>query len=149
MYVCLGVTCHLHFWQNDRGRLHATAVTWGWNGHNKRQHTKLTLEKKILPLLLLGFELANFQSRVVLKPTSYPGSHWNMMGKVLGKVVLGGVGGGSHKFLFVFCLFFTVIDFASHIALCTAFSCWFWLRSISRLWCPFKSPWWQFHEGQW
>ena len=31
MHVCLGVTCHLHFWQNDRGLLHATAVTRGWN----------------------------------------------------------------------------------------------------------------------
>ena len=27
----------------------------------RSQHTKLTLEKKILPLLLLGFELATFQ----------------------------------------------------------------------------------------
>ena len=31
---------------------------------NKSQHTKLTLEKKILPLLLPGFKLATFQSRV-------------------------------------------------------------------------------------
>ena len=30
VYECLGVTCHLHFWQNDRGLLHATAVTRGW-----------------------------------------------------------------------------------------------------------------------
>ena len=29
---------------------------------NKSQHTKLTLEKTILPLLLLGFELATFRS---------------------------------------------------------------------------------------
>ena len=33
MRACLGVTCHLHFCQNDQGLLHATAVTWGWNGH--------------------------------------------------------------------------------------------------------------------
>ena len=26
MYVCLAVTCHLHFWQNDRDLLRATAV---------------------------------------------------------------------------------------------------------------------------
>ena len=25
--ACLAVTCHLHFWQNDRGLLRATAVT--------------------------------------------------------------------------------------------------------------------------
>ena len=29
VYACLAVTCHLHFWQNDRGLLHATAVTMG------------------------------------------------------------------------------------------------------------------------
>ena len=27
MYACLAVTCHLHFWQNDRDLLRATAVT--------------------------------------------------------------------------------------------------------------------------
>ena len=30
---------------------------------NKGQHTKLTLEKKILPPLMPGFELATFRSR--------------------------------------------------------------------------------------
>ena len=52
VYVCLAVTCHLHFWQNDRGLLHATAVTRGWNRYqNKSQPRKLTLEKKIFPPL--------------------------------------------------------------------------------------------------
>ena len=65
MYACLAVTCHLHFWQNDRDPLHATAVTQGWNGYwNKSQHKKSTLEKKILPSLLQGFEPATFQSQV-------------------------------------------------------------------------------------
>ena len=65
VYACLAVTCHLHFWQNDRGLLHATAVTRGWNGYrNKSQHRKSTLEKKILPPLLQGFEPATFQSGV-------------------------------------------------------------------------------------
>ena len=64
-YVCLVVTCHLHFWQNDQDILHATVVTRGWNGYrNKSQHRKLTLEKKILPLLLLGFKPRTFRSRV-------------------------------------------------------------------------------------
>ena len=46
----LAVTCHLHFWQNDRDFLRATVVTRGWNGYrNKSQHRKSTLEKKILP----------------------------------------------------------------------------------------------------
>ena len=65
VYACLAVTCHLHFWQNDGDLLRATAVTWGWNGYwNKSQHRKLTLEKKILPPLLQGFEPVTFQSRV-------------------------------------------------------------------------------------
>ena len=65
VYACLAVTCHLHFWQNGRDLLRATAVTRGWNGYrNKSQHRKSTLEKKILPPLQEGFEPATFQSRV-------------------------------------------------------------------------------------
>ena len=65
VYLCLVVTCHLHFWQNDRDHLRATAVTRGWNGYRKKsQHRKSTLEKKILPPLQQGFEPATFQSRV-------------------------------------------------------------------------------------
>ena len=33
VYACLAVTCHLHFWQNDRDFLRATVVTRGWNGY--------------------------------------------------------------------------------------------------------------------
>ena len=33
VYACLAATCHLHFWQNDRDFLRATAVTRGWNGY--------------------------------------------------------------------------------------------------------------------
>ena len=65
VYACLVVTCHLHFWQNDRDFLRATVVTRGWNGYrNKSQHRKSTLEKKILPPFQQGFEPATFQSRV-------------------------------------------------------------------------------------
>ena len=65
VYACLAVTCHLRFWQKDRGLLRATTVTRGWNGYrNKSQHRKLTLEKKILPPLQQGFEPATFRSRV-------------------------------------------------------------------------------------
>ena len=65
VYACLAVTCHPHFWQNDRDFLRATAVTRGWNGYrNKSQHRKLTLEKKNLPPFQQGFEPATFQSRV-------------------------------------------------------------------------------------
>ena len=41
VYACLAVTCHPHFWQNDRDRLRATAVTREWNGYrNNSQHRK-------------------------------------------------------------------------------------------------------------
>ena len=65
VYAYLAVTCHLHFWQNDRDLLRATAVTRGWNRYrNKSQHRKLNLEKKILPPLLQGLEPGTFRSRV-------------------------------------------------------------------------------------
>ena len=41
MYACLAVTCHLHFRQNDRGLLRATAVTWGWNGYRNESAQKV------------------------------------------------------------------------------------------------------------
>ena len=65
VYACLLATCHLRFWQDDRGLLRATAVTQGWNGYrNKSQHRKLTLEKKILLPPQQGFEPATFRSQV-------------------------------------------------------------------------------------
>ena len=67
VYTCLAVTCHLCFCQNDWDLLRATVVTQGWNGYQNKtqsQHRKLTLEKKILPSLLWGFEPTTFQSRV-------------------------------------------------------------------------------------
>ena len=33
VYACLGVTCHLHFSQDDRGLLRTTAVSRAWNGN--------------------------------------------------------------------------------------------------------------------
>ena len=43
VHACLAVTCHLHFWQNDRDLLRATAVTREWKGYrNKSQHRKHT-----------------------------------------------------------------------------------------------------------
>ena len=53
VHVRLVVTCHRHFWQNDREILRATAVTREWNGYqNKTQHRKVTLGKNIIPPLL-------------------------------------------------------------------------------------------------
>ena len=51
VHASLVVTCHLHFWQNDRDLLRATTVTRG-GYRNKSQHRKSTLEKKILLTLL-------------------------------------------------------------------------------------------------
>ena len=48
VYMCLAVTRHLHFWQNDR-------TSW---------HRKLTLDKKILPLHLPGLEPVTFWPQV-------------------------------------------------------------------------------------
>ena len=83
MYVCLGVNCHLHFWQKEPGSLtYHCGNTWVERTPNKSRHTKLTPEKKIFPPLLPGFELATFRSRVrrsnqqaiPAPPTSYPDS---------------------------------------------------------------------------
>ena len=63
--ACLAVTYHLHFWQNDRGLLRACyCVNTGLTDTEISQLRKLTLEKKILPPLLQGFEPATFRSRV-------------------------------------------------------------------------------------
>ena len=76
VYVCLAVTCHLHFWQNDRDLLRAIAVTRCWNGYrNESQHRKLTFEKKILPPLLQGFQNRDLSvTSPVLWPLNYPRS---------------------------------------------------------------------------
>ena len=34
--MCLTVTCHLHFWQNDWNLLGAIAMTRGWNGYRNK-----------------------------------------------------------------------------------------------------------------
>ena len=46
VYECLGVTCHLHVWHNDRGLLRATAVTRGWIGHRIRVSTQSSLWRR-------------------------------------------------------------------------------------------------------
>ena len=40
VYACLAVTCHLHFWQNDRELLRATAVTRGGTDSEIRVSTE-------------------------------------------------------------------------------------------------------------
>ena len=46
VYACVGVTCHLQFWEIDRGILRATAVTRGWNGHRIKVSTQRKLSSR-------------------------------------------------------------------------------------------------------
>ena len=102
VYACLAVTCHLHFWQNDRDFLCATVVTRGWNGYrNKSQHRKSTLEKKILPPFQQGFEPATFQSRVRRS------NHWAIPAPYLSELQL-------------FLLYFFIISSDQACLLCAA-----------------------------
>ena len=63
-HACLAVTCHLHFWQNDRDLSRATAVTRGWNDTEIKVSTEsLPWREKKIPELLWGLEPATFKSR--------------------------------------------------------------------------------------
>ena len=65
VHVCLAVTFHLHFEQNDQDVFCATSVTQGWSVYpNTSQHKKLTLEKKIILLLLQGLKPMTIQTWV-------------------------------------------------------------------------------------
>ena len=153
MYACLAVTCHLHFWQNDRDFLRATVVTRGWNGYRKKsQHRKSTLEKKILPPFQQGFEPATFQSRVRRS------NHWAIPAPCM-------------------CEVYAIIDIPRKLSKAVRCSCWWCsmdsvyvgrpdclssaLMSISRLFIPdedvycrnvesfffFFLFWWTFHKS--
>ena len=77
VYACLAVTCHLHFWQNDRGLLRATAVTRGWNGYrnrNKSQHRRLTVEKKFFHRSCRDSNPRPFSQEYGALPLRYPRS---------------------------------------------------------------------------
>ena len=60
MHACLASVCHVHFWQNDRDLLRATAVARGGGGgggryRNKSQHCCfMGCFLLLLLLLLLG-----------------------------------------------------------------------------------------------
>ena len=45
-YACLGVIRDQHFWQTDRGLLHATAVIREWNRHRIRVSAQSCLWRK-------------------------------------------------------------------------------------------------------
>ena len=72
VYACLDVTCHLHFWQNDRDLLRVTAVTRGWNEYrNKSQHRKSTLEKKTSPAAPAGIRTRDLSSTELSPPATW------------------------------------------------------------------------------
>ena len=68
--MCLGVTCHLNFWQNDQGLLHATAITRRWNGHQIRVSTQGWLWRRKFSHHSCWD--SNSQSFDQESPTSYP-----------------------------------------------------------------------------
>ena len=54
VYVCLVVTCRLHFWQNDQDLLRAAAVTWGWNGYRNKSAQKVDPREENSPTAPAG-----------------------------------------------------------------------------------------------
>ena len=70
----IAVTCHLHFWKNDRDDLHATAVIRGWNGYrNESECRKLNLEKDMhFSAYAAGIKLRPFDHEPGALPLSSP-----------------------------------------------------------------------------
>ena len=73
VYVCLAVTCHLHFWQNGRDLLRATLVRRQWNDYrNKSQHRVYPGEENS-PAAPAGTRTHDISITIpVLYPLSYP-----------------------------------------------------------------------------
>ena len=59
-----GKSCRMKCKGSHDGGVMVVVVVVVAKGPNKSQHTKLIMEKEILPPLLPGFELATFRSRV-------------------------------------------------------------------------------------
>ena len=75
VYACLGLFCHLHFWQNDRGLLRATAVTRGWSGHRINVSTQSYVwRRKFSSFSCRDSSSQPFDHESGALPTSYPGS---------------------------------------------------------------------------
>ena len=74
VYACLGVTCHLRFWQNDWDLLHATAETWGWTDTEKESAHKVNSRKEKFPATPARIRTHNLSiMSLALLPTCYPG----------------------------------------------------------------------------
>ena len=74
VYACLGLTRHLHFLQNHRGLLRATAVTRGWNGHRISTQSYLW-RRKFYRRSCRYSNSQPFDHEFGALPTRYPGSH--------------------------------------------------------------------------
>ena len=75
VYACLSVTCHLRFWQNDRGLLRATDVARGWNGHQIKDSSQSSLwRRKFARRSLRESHSRPFDHESGALPTRYPGT---------------------------------------------------------------------------
>ena len=66
--MCLGVTCHLHFWKNEQGPLYATEVTQGRTDTKKESAHKVNPGNENLHAAPAGIQTRNFS---ITCPTLY------------------------------------------------------------------------------
>ena len=73
--MCLGVACHLHFWQNVWGLLCVTAATQGGTDTEQESAHKVDFREENPPAAFAGIHTCNLLvTSPALLPTSYPGS---------------------------------------------------------------------------
>ena len=73
VYAFLDVTCHVHFWQNNRGLLRAIAVTRGGTDTDYESAHKVNSGEEIVPAVPAGIRTRNlFITSPALLPTRYP-----------------------------------------------------------------------------
>ena len=51
LFECLGVNCHLHFWQNDQGLLCTTVITQGGTDTEKESAHKVNSGEENSPTI--------------------------------------------------------------------------------------------------
>ena len=76
VHACLAVTCHLHFWQNDRDLLRAAAVTRGWERYRNESAQKADPGRRNSPAAAAGIrtrDLLNHESGALTTELSL---HW-------------------------------------------------------------------------
>ena len=68
MYACLGATCHLHLWQNDRGLLRASAETWDETDTEYESAQKVNSGEENSPAAPTGIRTCNLS---IMSPSLY------------------------------------------------------------------------------